>query len=246
MMVMDGGPSQGLIVHEFAHQWVMGILGSNEWKDAYLDEGMASFLDSWFLEEVGEYNPWPNTVERVGQLEAQGIPVPVATVSEDMPGFNVYGFLAYTKPSVVYRMLREYVGSDVMRQGLRLYCERKAFQHVVEDDLRSAIEDASGKDLAWFFEQWFHTTATLDFAVTDVQQTSTADGWTTTAVVTRAGDAWMPVTVRIGSERVVLDSRETAQTVAVTTRERPKEVVVDPDVVLIDTDRSNNRVEVPR
>ena len=244
MMVMDGGPSQGLIVHEFAHQYVMGIFGSNEWKSAYLDEGMASFLGSWFLEEVGEYDPWPATVERVGQIEAQGVPVPVATVSEEMPDFNVYGLLAYTKPSIIYRMLREYVGSDVMRQGLRLYYERKAFQHVVEDDLRRAIEDASGKDLAWFFEQWFHTTATLDYAVSDVQQIRTGDGWTTTAVVTRSGDAWMPVTVQVGSERMVLDGREETQVVEVTTGARPTAVVVDPDVVLIDTDRSNNRAEV--
>jgi aminopeptidase N len=138
-------------------------------------------------------------------------------------------------------MLREYVGADAMRQGLQLYVERKAFQHVVEDDLRTAIEDASGKDLGWFFEQWFHTTATLDYAVSDVQQVSSPDGWTTTAVVTREGEAWMPVTVQIGSERVVLAGRERSQTVEVTTRERPAEVVVDPDVVLIDTDRTNNR-----
>ncbi len=244
MMVMDGGPGQGLIAHEFAHQWVMGILGSNEWKDAYLDEGMASFLDSWFVEEVGDYDPWPRTVERVGAIEAQGIPVPVATVSEDMPGFSVYGFLAYTKPSVVFRMLREYVGTEVFRQAMRLYCERKAFQHVVEDDLRQAVEDASGMDLSWFFHQWFHTTATLDYAVTDVRQERAAGGWMTTAVVTRSGDAWMPVTVQVGSERVVLEGRERAQSVEVTTTERAAEVVVDPDVVLIDTDRSNNRARV--
>ncbi|UCG84996.1 MAG: M1 family metallopeptidase [Gemmatimonadota bacterium] len=243
MMAMDGGPGQGLIVHEFAHQYVMGILGNNEWKDAYLDEGMASFLDSWFLEEVGEYNPWLATVERAGQMEAWGIPIPVATVSEDMPNYNVYGYLASTKPSIVFRMLREYVGADVMRHGLGLYYERKAFQHVVEDDLRQAIENASGKDLAWFFEQWFHTTATLDYSVSDVRQVQSADGWTTTAVVTRDGDAWMPVTVQVGSERMVLDGGEPTQIVEVTTRYRPTEVIVDPDAVLLDTDRSNNRAE---
>ncbi len=244
MMVMDGGPGQGLIVHEFSHQYVMGIFGSNEWKNAYLDEGMASFLTNWFMEEVGEIDPWPRTVQRVGQIEARGVPVPVATVSEEMPDFGVYGLLAYTKPSIIYRMLREYVGSEAMRQGLRLYYERKAFQHVVEDDLRRAIEDASGKDLVWFFEQWFHTTATLDYAVSDVQQVHAADGWTTTAVMTRSGEAWMPVTVQVGSGRVVLEGRETTQTIKVTTRDRPTEVVVDPDVFLIDTDRSNNRAEV--
>jgi hypothetical protein len=54
----------------------------------------------------------------------------------------------------------------------------------------------------------------------------------------------MPTSVQIGSERVALDGRERTQTVEVTTVERPVDVVVDPDVILIDTDRTNNRVEV--
>lgn len=245
MLVMDGSPGLGLIVHEFAHQYAMGIFGSNEWKDAWLDEGMASFLTSWFMEEQVEgSNPWPATVTRVGQLEAEGLPVPVATPSHEMPGFSVYNLLAYTKPSIVLRMLRELVGPDTMRRGLALYYERKAFQHVVEDDLRRAIEDASGQDLGWFFEQWLHTTATLDYAVSDVAVEQTDEGWRTTATVTRAGEAWMPVTVQVGDERVLLEGRERSQQLEVLTEARPDEVVVDPDVVLLDTDRSNNRAPV--
>lgn len=244
MLVMDGSPGQGLIVHEFAHQYAMGIFGSNEWKDAWLDEGMASFLTSWFMEEVGDVDPWSQAVRGVGQVEARGLPVPVATPSHEMPSYDVYGLLAYTKPSIVLRMLRELVGPDTMREGLRLYYERKAFEHVVEDDLRSAIEDASGRDLEWFFEQWLHTTATLDYGVSDAETEETADGWRTTATVTRGGEAWMPVTVAVGSERVLLEGREREQTVEVVTEERPGEVVVDPDVVLLDSNPSNNRVEV--
>jgi len=244
MLVMDGGPGQGLITHEFAHQYAMGIFGSNEWKDAYLDEGMASFLTNWFMEEVGGSDPWPGTVTRVGQIEAEGIPVPIATPSEDMPGFGVYGLLAYTKPSIVYRMLRELVGTDAMRDGLGLYYDRHAFTHVVEDDLRRALEDASGMDLEWFFQQWFHTTATLDYAVSDARTRRTADGWITTATLTRSGSAWMPVTVQVGDERVTLEGRERSQTVEVTTDARPAHVMVDPDVVILETDRSNNRAAV--
>ncbi|NIP59335.1 MAG: hypothetical protein GWM92_13495 [Gemmatimonadetes bacterium] len=248
MVVMDGGPGQGLITHELAHQYAMGIFGSNEWKDAYLDEGMASFLTNWFVEEVGEANLWPRVVRRVEEAEAQGaLPVPVATPSHEMPDYGTYGMLAYAKPSVVYRMLRELVGEEAMREGLALYYERKAFQHVVEDDLRRAIEDASGMELGWFFRQWLHTTATLDYAATEVRQVREEDGrWRTTVTVTRDGEAWMPVAVEIGPERVTLESRERSRDMAVVTTVRPAEVVVDPDVVLIDVDRSNNRVVVER
>lgn len=241
MLVMDGSPGQGLIVHEFAHQYAMGILASNEWNDAWLDEGMASFLTNWFMEEVGGVDPWTNAVRGVGGLEARGeLPVPVATPSHEMPGYDVYGLLGYTKPSIVLRMLRELVGPDTMREGLALYFERKAFQHVTEEDLRHAIQDASGRDLEWFFEQWLHTTATLDYGIAAVDAEETDSGWRTTVTVTREGDAWMPVTVRIGSQRVLLESRDRTQTVQVVTDQRPETVEVDPDVILLDTNPSNN------
>jgi hypothetical protein len=241
MLIMNGGPSQALIVHELSHQWTMGILGSNEWRDAYLDEGLASFLSNWFMEEVGGLDPWPNTVRNLGQLEAAGgLTMPVATPSEEMPGFRVYQILAYTKPSVVFRMLREHLGTEVMRAGLALYSNRKAFQHVNENDLRQALEDVSGTDLGWFFEQWFHTTATLDYQIDQVSQAPSSEGWTTTVTVVREGDAWMPVTLQVGGERVLLEGREDSQSVQVKSLERPARVIVDPDRILIDTDWSNN------
>jgi len=63
---------------------------------------------------------------------------------------------------------------------------------------------------------------------------------------TRSGDAWMPVTVQVGGERVVLEDRGRSQTVEVATAERPEAVVLDPDVVLLDTDRTNNRRDLGR
>ncbi len=245
MVIMDGSPSQGLITHETAHQWAMGIFGSNEWKDAWLDEGMASFLTTWFTEEVTGVSGWPATVANVARIEAQGgTGVPIGTVSEEMPGFGAYGFLAYQKPSVVLYMLRELVGTETMREGLRIYAERKSFEHVVEADLRSAIEAAHGEDLGWFFEQWIHTTATLDWAVTAASTRQEGDGWATTMTLERRGEAWMPVTVRAGGVEVLVDDRSPIVTVDLRSSERPSEVVLDPETVLLDVDRSNNRAEV--
>lgn len=245
MVIMDGGPSQGLITHETAHQWAMGILGSNEWRESWLDEGMASFLTSWFTEEVTGQNPWPNTVGRVAQVEARGgAGAPIGTVSEDMPGFGAYSFLSYTKPSVVLYMLRELLGWEVMRDGLRRYADAKSFQHVTEADFRAAMEAASGQELGWFFQQWIHTTATLDWSVTEARARPRGDGWVTTVQLSRRGEAWMPVTVRVGDVEVEVRDRDTRVSLEVETGERPEIVELDPDVALLDVNRANNRVTV--
>lgn len=261
MVIMDGNAGQGLIAHEGIHQYVHGILGNNEWREAWLDEGLTSFLTSWFMEDHGVEDPWSGSVRRMGTLEAQAaFEHPVATVSEAFPSYQVYGILSYTKPSVIFYMLREMVGAAAMREILRTYYDRHRFSHVTEADFRRAAEDvygvseghaeelgeeASGRDLDWFFDQWLHTTATLDYRVGEVSMEALPDGrYRARVEVVREGDAWMPVTVEVGEVRGTLRSRDRVQTMEVITEERPDAVVLDPDVVLLDTNRENNRKEL--
>ena len=53
MMIMDGSADQGLIVHELGHNYTMGILANNEWREGWLDEGFTSFQTTWFWEAMG-------------------------------------------------------------------------------------------------------------------------------------------------------------------------------------------------
>ena len=97
-------------------------------------------------------------------------------------------------------------------------------------------------DYAWFFDQWLHTTATLDYSVDAPESERLADGrWRTRVTVRREGEAWMPVTLRVGAVEQRLTDRAEEQVVEVVTASRPTEVVVDPEGVLIDLDPTNNR-----
>ena len=69
-------------------------------------------------------------------------------------------------------------------------------------------------------------------------------GWRTTVEVDREGDAWMPVTLKVGPEEVRIDTRERSTTVEVVTENRPDAVELDPERVLLDVDRSDNRREL--
>src|SRR5690606_15794385 len=131
------------------------------------------------------------------------------------------------------------------RAGMRDYFETNELNHVREADFRAAMERASGEDLGWFFEQYIHTTGTLDYALGEVATTRAADGrWNTRVEITRTGDIRMPVDVRVGDVTQRVDGRDRTQTVTITTDTRPAEVVLDPDAVLIEIDVGNNRKPV--
>lgn len=243
MLVMNGSAGEGLILHEVAHQYVHGILANNEWREAWLDEGLASFLTAWYREERSGPGVWLSTVNGLARLERLRLVEPVGTPAKDFSSFQMYGAMSYAKASVIFRMLRELMGEEDFRRLLREYFARHRFRHVSEADLRRTAEAVGGRRLDWFFEAWLHSTATLDYAVRDAETERLADGrWRTIVTIDRLGEIFMPLGVRVGGRVVAAESGERSQRVEVVTSERPAEVEIDPDAVLLDADRSNNRL----
>jgi hypothetical protein len=245
MLIMNGSASLGLIVHEVLHQYAHAILASNEWREGWLDEGLTSFLGSWFSEARGEPVAWGRQLATIAARERAGATQPIATPGAEFTDFATYQAMTYTKASLVFRMLRWLIGEEAFRAALRLYYERHRLSHVDEMDLRRAMEDASGRDLEWFFDQWLHTTHALDYAVPAATTRQRGDGrWVTSVEVLRLGEAWMPVTLQVGEERVTLTSRERRQQVEVVTRQRPSAAVLDPENVLLDIDPTNDAMTI--
>jgi len=243
MMQMNGSASEGLIVHETGHMWNMGILAANEWREGWMDEGMQSFLDSWYVEETRNLpadQVWGRSMQGLAQMEARALTQPLALESEAFRDFQTYGAMTYSKPAAVIYMLRELIGEEAFRRGLRAFHDEHALRHVRGVDFFAAMEEASGQDLDWFYEQWFERTDRLDYGIGDVNVQQEGDGWVTTVEVLRLEDAWMPVTLRVGESTVELTSRERRQTVDLRTRDRPAEAVLDPAMKLLDMDRANN------
>jgi hypothetical protein len=242
MLIMDGSASEGLIVHEILHQYAHAILANNEWRDGWLDEGLTSFATNWYFEAQGQQGVWDRTMQAARERDRRGLIQPIVTTGADFADFGMYQAMVYTRASVVFRMLREMVGEDVMVRILRTYYEQNRLSHVDEHDFRRAVNRVTGQSFDWFFDQWLHTAARLDYAVSDVRTQRTPDGrWRTRVEVTRSGDAWMPVQLSVGDQVVTLESRERRQVVEVVTDGRPAEAVLDPRDVLLDMDPANNR-----
>jgi hypothetical protein len=244
MLVMNGSASEGLIVHEVVHQWLHGILANNEWREGWLDEGFTSFMTNWWFEQRDNPRVWNGTMQGLERLERAGTTEVIARPGTAFSTPQMYGAMTYTKTSAVFRMLRELVGEETFRAVLRAFYERHRLSHVTGRDFQRVAEEVSGRDLEWFFHQWLHTRATLDYGIAGASTRRTGGGWETTVRVMRGGEAWMPVVLQVGGERRLLESRDRVQTVRVVTAQRPSEVLLDPDWVLIDPDRSNNRFEL--
>ena len=241
MMIMDASSSEGLIVHEIAHQWAHGILANNEWKEGWLDEGMASFLGNLYAENAGQRINWPAQTQGIARADTMAVAKPIATASAAFSDMNTYSAMTYSKPSLVLRMLMDLVGETAFRAGMKRYYEENKLEHVDEEDFKRAIEAAANTDLDWFFQQWLHTNHTLDYAVTSATTAQQPDGkWRTRVEVSRRGQAWMPVQLKVGDTVIKVDSREATFSVNVDSAARPTDVVLDPGAVLIDLDRSNN------
>lgn len=253
MLVMNGSASEGLIVHEVTHQWLHGILGSNEWREGWLDEGFTSFVTNWYSEEKlrREGNApaadtlWNSAMRGIERLERAD-----STQALDLPGAayrtpRIYSAMTYTKGSLVLRMLRDYLGEATFRRVLRSYYGEWKFRHPTGRDFFAVAERVSGRDLDWFRTSWIQRTDRLDYSVASAASTRLADGrWQTRVELARTGEAWMPVTVRVGDAEQRATGRARRQTILLTSRERPTEVVVDPRMIVIDTDRTNNRAPV--
>lgn len=241
MLIMNGSANLGLIVHEVAHQFAHAVLANNEWKEAWLDEGLTSFLTNWFFEERGDPDVWAGLLARVRAMERAGATQPIAIPSHEFVDFDSYVTMTYAKAALVFRMLRWYVGEETFREILRAYYDEYRLRHVDEAAFRRVAAEVAGEDLDWFFDQWLHTTHTLDYAVEDASTERLPDGrWETRVTVVREGEAWMPVDLRVAEKTVRLEGRERRQEVTVVTDGRPRQVELDPDRVLLDSNRTTH------
>ncbi|MGE0441923.1 MAG: M1 family metallopeptidase [Gemmatimonadales bacterium] len=252
MMMHNGSPSQELILHEGGHNYLMGILANNEWKEGYLDEGFTSFQTTWFGEVQAqakgdpEFVRYAATERQILELDLDDWSEPTSYQSEHYRDFTTYNLMIYSRGELFYHQLREIVGDETMRRILRTYYERWQLKHVDEAAFRHVAEEVSKQDLSTFFAQWLHGTTRYDYRVGKITSTRRADGqWLTRIEVRRDAPGVFPVelVVKRGTDSVVtrIDGRSEQEWVDVVTRDKPKEVYLDPRVRSHDWNYLNNR-----
>lgn len=144
--VEDSRSLDYIIAHEVGHNWFYGILGSNERKYPWMDEGVNSYYESKYRNKQDQRFTQRTEQSLLETFIAEKKDQPIATVSEDFTETN-YGLIAYYKTSQWMTYLEKKLGSDVFNKAMQEYYRQWQFKHPQPEDLKKVLEDVSGQNL---------------------------------------------------------------------------------------------------
>jgi hypothetical protein len=250
----SGGDLWGVTDHEFGHTWFPMIVGSNERKYAWMDEGFNTFINGLSTKEFnkGEFSSFSFFSQDEIQQAFNKDMDPLLSIPEVIQQSNL-GTAAYMKPAMMLNALRTVVlGPERFDAAFREYIRRWAFKHPTPTDFYHTIENVSGEDLGWFWRGWVLNNWKLDQAVKGVAYEDNDPKNGASITVENLNQMVMPVEVLIketnGKEQRVMLPVEVWQrgsewTFSVPTTTRITDVILDPDNLLPDADRKNNSIK---
>jgi aminopeptidase N len=149
--------SEGLVAHELAHQWFGDLVTCKDWSHIWLNEGFATYYEA--LYQGHKHGRDSMLYELWGQLRMiTGVTAdtaPIVRRTFDKPG-EMFGYRSYQKGGWVLHMLRAELGEDLYRKAVKLFLERYRHRNAVTENLRTIVEELSGRSFDQFFDQWLY------------------------------------------------------------------------------------------
>lgn len=231
-----------LIAHELFHHWFGNLVTCESWSQLALNESFATYGE--YLWEEHEYGKtaasieWQSNVkDYLRESRQKQVPLIQYRYQEAKDLFDDH---RYEKGSCILHMLRNYLGDEAFFQGLQQYLQNRAYKAAEHNHLRLAMESASGKDLNWFFDQWFLEPGHPKLAIKSRYDTSEQE------IIYRisqkqAKDRYptyrLPVTIDIytskTSTRHQLWIEERHDTFRIPSKKPPKLINFDPEKILL-------------
>jgi len=168
---------EGVVAHEFGHQYWYGMVATNEFEDAWMDEGINTYTEIKVLDDVlgastSALNLRGTTLSDRQLTRGEYAMVadidPVARNGWQYANDNSYVGATYGKTGSLLLTLEGIIGEDTLQRAMHVYFMRYRFTHPTKEDFLKTIEEVSGKDLRWFFNQAIYGTEVLDYEVLKV------------------------------------------------------------------------------
>jgi hypothetical protein len=262
----ENSDPEDVTVHEAGHQFWYGIVGSNEFEDAWIDEGINTFSTARVIEEAfphlrlvrtyfNGFVPW--VIHDVAWTRVVfgdrlvGYRAGATTDNQATPSFRYWpgGALAttYAKSALWLHTLENSLGWPALQRILSTFFSRWQFRHPKAEDFFRIANEATGLDLTPFFDQVYRGSVIFDYGVQSLRSEAGAKkGFRTDVVVRRHGDGIFPITVLVTfddgqQQRMSWDGVERWKLIAFEHPARAVSAQVDPDrVLLLDTNFTNN------
>jgi aminopeptidase N len=151
--------NDGIVAHEIIHHWFGDLVSPESWSNIVLNEGFANYGEFLWTEykyglEAAEHLRLNELNGYLNSAHNRGMHALVDFEYDDKE--DMFDAHSYNKGGLVMHMLRRYIGDDAFRAGLKKYLIDNAYTDVEAHELRLAMEDVTGEDLNWFFNQWFY------------------------------------------------------------------------------------------
>ena len=275
---------EAVTVHEAGHQFWYGMVASNEFDHAWLDEGLNTFseervqsivfqpnyrVERWF----GGLIPWQfRDIALRRETDGNGLNAYRTAAESDEPSrptfrywYGTHAQISYSKTALWLNTLERMLGWETLQRILATYFERWKFRHPRPDDFFAIVNEVSGQDLTWFFDQVYRSSNAFDYGVEQLtSERPTVRGmsgrtdkpayeertvdtmYRTTVVVRRLGEAFFPVDVLTTFEdgttaRERWDGRDRWRLYTYERSSRAVHTQIDPErTLLLDVDYTNN------
>ena len=231
-----------LVSHELAHSWFGNLVTTKDWSNLWLNEGFATFMEAAYREKLSGRKEYLKKVRD----DANRFMAEDAFSNQRHPLFrlkaptddSLFDTTTYQKGGAVIHTLREEIGDEAFWKALNIYLNRHKFSNVETPDLKQAMEEASGKDLTWFFKQWIYKggfprltikqnyVAAKKLLSLTITQTQKADSITPSAFI-------LPIDVEFQTakgkkvEKITINKR--SQVINIQTDGKPTKVIFDKD-----------------
>ncbi len=165
---------ESVVEHEFGHQYWYGMVATNEFEDAWLDEGINTYTECKILDDIfgrdrSDMDLWgltdsDDTSQRNGYLSAADLD-PMARFAYQYVNSSSYGNITYGKTGTVLLTLEKIIGEETLQRAIHTYFMRYRFTHPTKEDFLRTVEEVSGQNLRWYFDQAVYGTAILDYEI---------------------------------------------------------------------------------
>jgi peptidase M1-like protein len=214
---------EGVTVHEAGHQFWYGIVATNEFEYAWMDEGLNTFSTARVVQQVyepnyyaqryfGDFVPWVfRDLPRSRAVDGDRMASYRTAAAQDVQATNSYrywpptgGAITYNKTALWLHTLEGRLGWPTLQRVMSTYFQRYAFKHPKPEDFFAVVKEVTGEDLSWYFDQVYRGSQVFDYGVdrfTSAAVPGSPDGGYHAMVAARRyGDGVFPVDVQITFE----------------------------------------------